>query len=126
MAINTAHELGHKREQLERRLSRMALAQSGYGHFYVEHNHGHHVRVATPEDHASSRMARASGASPSCRHGQCALGLAPGAASAGAPRTPRRQPHNDVLTAWALTAALFAVLAVAFGPVVLPSCSFRR
>ena len=34
----------------------MALAQTGYGHFFVEHNRGHHVRVATPEDPASARM----------------------------------------------------------------------
>ena len=27
-----------------------------YGHFYIEHNRGHHVRVATPEDPASSRL----------------------------------------------------------------------
>ena len=34
----------------------MALAQTGYGHFFIEHNRGHHVRVATPEDPASSRL----------------------------------------------------------------------
>ena len=52
IAINTAHELGHKRASLERWLSKVALAQSGYGHFFIEHNRGHHVRVATPEDPA--------------------------------------------------------------------------
>ena len=56
IAIHTAHELGHKREENERWLSKIALASSGYGHFYVEHNRGHHVRVATPEDPASSRF----------------------------------------------------------------------
>src|ERR1019366_7228303 len=56
IAINTAHELGHKRASLERWLSRVALAQSGYGHFFIEHNRGHHVRVATPEDPASARL----------------------------------------------------------------------
>ena len=50
IAINTAHELGHKRANSERWLSRVALAQTGYGHFFIEHNRGHHVRVATPED----------------------------------------------------------------------------
>ena len=53
IGINTAHELGHKREANERWLSKIALAQSFYGHFYIEHNRGHHVRVATPEDPAS-------------------------------------------------------------------------
>ena len=56
IGINTAHELGHKREANERWLSKVALAQSFYGHFYIEHNRGHHVRVATPEDPASSRL----------------------------------------------------------------------
>ena len=55
IAINAAHELGHKRGMSERRLSKIALAQTCYGHFFVEHNRGHHVRVATPEDPASSR-----------------------------------------------------------------------
>ena len=53
--INTAHELGHKRDSLERWLSKITLAQTWYGHFYIEHNRGHHVRVATPEDPASAR-----------------------------------------------------------------------
>ena len=48
IGINTAHELGHKKESNERWLSKIALAQSFYGHFYIEHNRGHHVRVATP------------------------------------------------------------------------------
>ncbi|HSV38962.1 MAG TPA: alkane 1-monooxygenase [Nocardioidaceae bacterium] len=56
IAINTAHELGHKKESHERWLSRISLAQTFYGHFYIEHNRGHHVRVATPEDPASSKL----------------------------------------------------------------------
>ncbi|MCT7294467.1 alkane 1-monooxygenase, partial [Rhodococcus sp. PAE-6] len=40
----------------ERRLSKWALAPSVYGHFYIEHNRGHHVRVAPPEDPASARF----------------------------------------------------------------------
>lgn len=54
IGINTAHELGHQREKVERWLSKIALAQSGYGHFYIEHNRGQHVRVSTPEDPTSS------------------------------------------------------------------------
>ncbi len=56
IAINTAHELGHKHPTLERWLAKIALAQSAYGHFYVEHNRGHHQRVSTPDDPASSRF----------------------------------------------------------------------
>lgn len=54
--INLGHELGHKRSELERWLAKIALAMTGYGHFYIEHNRGHHRDVATPEDPASSRM----------------------------------------------------------------------
>lgn len=53
--ITFAHELGHKRSRLERMLSRVLLVSVCYGHFTVEHNRGHHVRVATPEDPASAR-----------------------------------------------------------------------
>lgn len=56
IGIGTAHELGHKQELVDRWLSKIALAPSMYGHFFVEHNRGHHKRVATPEDPASARM----------------------------------------------------------------------
>ena len=56
IGINTAHELGHKKEEHERWFARVALAQTFYGHFFIEHNRGHHVRVATPPDPASSRL----------------------------------------------------------------------
>ncbi len=56
IAINTAHELSHKNGRLEHYLSHLALAPSGYNHFRIEHPYGHHRRVATPEDPASSRL----------------------------------------------------------------------
>lgn len=56
LSINTGHELGHKRGRLDQWLSRVALAVAAYGHFRIEHNLGHHVHVATPEDSASARM----------------------------------------------------------------------
>ena len=56
LAINTAHELGHKNTKLEKSLAKIALAVAGYGHFTVEHNRGHHKDVSTPSDPASSRM----------------------------------------------------------------------
>ncbi|HYD96624.1 MAG TPA: alkane 1-monooxygenase [Noviherbaspirillum sp.] len=54
--INLGHELGHKRSKLEQWLGKLILAMTGYGHFYIEHNRGHHRDVATPLDPASSRM----------------------------------------------------------------------
>ncbi|MGW1327840.1 alkane 1-monooxygenase [Streptomyces antibioticus] len=121
VAINTAHELGHKRERLERHLSRIALAQSGYGHFYVEHNHGHHIRVATPEDPASSRM----GESFWSFLPRAVAGSLRSAWHLESRRLRRRNRrtlslHNEILTAWALTVLLFAALALAFGAAVLP------
>ena len=121
IAINTAHELGHKRASLERWLSRVSLAQSGYGHFFIEHNRGHHVRVATPEDPASSRLGesfwnflpRTVIGSLRSSWGLERARLARGDSS---PWTLR----NDILGAWAMTVVLFAALSAVFGLVVLP------
>lgn len=55
-AINLGHEMGHKKSPLERWLAKLALVPACYGHFYIEHNRGHHRDVATPVDPASSRM----------------------------------------------------------------------
>jgi len=54
--INLGHELGHQRGAFDRWLAKLVLAPTGYGHFTIEHNRGHHRDVATPEDPASSRM----------------------------------------------------------------------
>jgi alkane 1-monooxygenase len=121
IAINTAHELGHKRASLERWLSKVALAQSGYGHFFIEHNRGHHVRVATPEDPASARL----GESFYAFLPRTVLGSLRSAwelegvrlrRSGSSPWTVR----NDILNAWAMTVVLFGALVAAFGVVVLP------
>jgi alkane 1-monooxygenase len=53
--INVAHELGHRRDPTERTLAKALLLTSLYQHFFIEHNRGHHVRVATPDDPATSR-----------------------------------------------------------------------
>ncbi len=121
IAINTAHELGHKRANSERWLSRVALAQSGYGHFFIEHNRGHHVRVATPEDPASARLGESFWAFlPRTVAGS--LRSAWGIEAARLDRLGKSHwsLRNDVLGAWAMTVVLFAVLAIVFGPVVLP------
>lgn len=56
IALNTGHELGHKKTKLERWLAKIVLAIPAYGHFFIEHNKGHHKDVATPEDSASARF----------------------------------------------------------------------
>lgn len=55
IGITVAHELGHKKSSLERFYSQLLLMTVCYMHFYIEHNRGHHVQVATPEDPATAR-----------------------------------------------------------------------
>jgi alkane 1-monooxygenase len=121
IGINTAHELGHKRERAERWLSKVALAPTAYGHFYVEHNRGHHVRVATPEDPASARL----GESFWRFWPRTVVGSLRSAWRLETRRLGRHgrgpwTPRNDILNAWLLTVLLFAALAAGFGPGVLP------
>jgi alkane 1-monooxygenase len=121
VAINTAHELGHKKDEFERWLAKVALAQSGYGHFYLEHNRGHHVRVATPLDPASSRLGESFWAFwPRTVTGS--LRSAWALQKAASARDSRSILHwrNDVLNAWAMTVVLWVALVAAFGPAVLP------
>ena len=54
--INIGHELGHKKNTVDRLAAKWVLAVAFYGHFNIEHNAGHHAQVATPEDTASSRF----------------------------------------------------------------------
>ncbi|MFN5332478.1 MAG: alkane 1-monooxygenase [Bacteroidota bacterium] len=55
IGITVAHELGHRTEKLEQTYAKVLLMTVAYMHFFIEHNRGHHVRVATPEDPATSR-----------------------------------------------------------------------
>ncbi|HEX7661008.1 MAG TPA: alkane 1-monooxygenase [Pseudonocardiaceae bacterium] len=121
IGINIAHELGHKKEHLERWFSRIALAPTGYGHFFIEHNRGHHVRVATPDDPASSRM----GESFWAFWPRTVVGSVRSAWQLERRRLRRMGkpvfgPRNDILTAWAMTIVLWAVLVAVFGVGILP------
>ena len=121
IAINTAHELGHKRASIERWLSRVALAQSGYGHFFIEHNRGHHVRVATPEDPASARLGESFYAFlPRTVLGSLRSAWQLERVRLRRPGSSALSPRNDILGAWAMTVVLFAALVAIFGLVVLP------
>lgn len=53
--INVAHELGHRITLSERILAKILLIPSLYMHFFIEHNHGHHVHVATLEDPSTAK-----------------------------------------------------------------------
>ncbi|MDQ4007668.1 MAG: fatty acid desaturase [Actinomycetota bacterium] len=121
IGINTAHELGHKRESHERWLSKIALAQSFYGHFYIEHNRGHHVRVATPEDPASARV----GESFYEFWPRTVVGSLKSAWRLEQRRYARRDRHpfragNDVLNAWLMSAVLWSTMVAWLGLEILP------
>jgi alkane 1-monooxygenase len=115
VAINTAHELGHKRLRHERWLSKVALAQSAYGHFFIEHNRGHHGRVATPEDPASARF----GESFFAFWPRTVSGSLRSAWELESKRLRRSgrivSPRNDILNAWAMTVVLFAAITALCG-----------
>ncbi|GAA2133002.1 fatty acid desaturase [Nocardioides bigeumensis] len=121
IGINTAHELGHKREANERWLSKIALAQVAYGHFYIEHNRGHHVRVATPEDPASARL----GETFYAFWPRTVWGSLKSAWRLEKRRYARRKQHpwrlgNDVLNAWLMTAVLWGALIAWLGAGIAP------
>ncbi len=121
IGIATAHELGHKKETLDRWLAKIALAPTLYGHFYVEHNRGHHRRVATPEDPASARM----GESFWAFLPRTVLGSLRSAWELERERLSRKEKgvwsvENDNLQAWALSIVMFGALTVWLGWQVLP------
>ncbi len=121
MGINAAHELGHRHTKHERLLAKLALAQSSYGHFFVEHNHGHHARVATPEDPASARLGERLyefvprsvvfslisgwGLEMNRLHGRGHRVLS---------------WRNEILQAWAMTLVLFGAVVAIFGFGIVP------
>jgi alkane 1-monooxygenase len=53
--INVAHELGHRENLVEKILGKLLLIPSHYTHFFIEHNHGHHLHVSTPEDPSTAK-----------------------------------------------------------------------
>ncbi|NKF21074.1 alkane 1-monooxygenase [Solimonas marina] len=121
VSINTGHELGHKTDKLEQWLAKIALAPTAYGHFFVEHNRGHHVRVATPEDPASSRFGESFWAFlPRTMIGSLKSSWEIEAARLRRNGKPVWSIHNNNLNAWAMTVVLFGGLALWLGWQVLP------
>ncbi len=121
VAILVGHELGHKNNTVDRIAAQIATGLVGYGHFCIEHNRGHHVNVATPEDPVSARMGESIY--------RFALREIPGALSRGwrlekarlqAAGYPVLSLHNDVLMSWLLTFTIAAILIATFGIVVVP------
>lgn len=121
ISINTAHELGHKTSRFERWLAKITLAPVAYGHFFVEHNRGHHVRVATAEDPASARY----GESFWAFLPRTVIGSIRSAWNLEAARLARlgKSPwtwRNEVLHAWAMTVVVWGIAIALFGKAVIP------
>jgi alkane 1-monooxygenase len=121
LGINTGHELGHKKSRLERTLAKIVLAVPVYGHFWIEHNRGHHRDVSTPEDPASSRMGESIY--------KFATREIPGAFRRAwaieKDRLERRNksvwhPDNQILQSMSLSAVVQFGLIVAFGWLMIP------
>jgi alkane 1-monooxygenase len=121
LGINTAHEMGHKKTELERFLAKIVLAVPAYGHFCIEHNRGHHTHVATPEDPASARMGESIY--------KFALREIPGAWVRGWNQEKSRLERlglpalhwkNEILQSYAISAVLQIGLIAAFGWIMVP------
>ena len=121
IGIGTAHELGHKKEALDRWLSKIALAPSAYGHFFVEHNRGHHKRVATPEDPASARMGESFWAFlPRSVWGSLQSAWALEQERLKLQGHSPWHPQNHILQAWGMTLVIFGALVTWLGWLALP------
>jgi alkane 1-monooxygenase len=82
------------------------LVTVSYGHFAVEHNRGHHVRVATPDDPASARL------------GEGFWRFLP-RTLAGSLRHAWVLDRREVAITWMATLSLAAALGAAFGPLAV-------
>lgn len=121
LAINTAHELGHKNSKLEKMLSKIVLAIPAYGHFTIEHNRGHHKYVATRRDPSSARMGESIY--------KFALREIPGAITSAWTiekerlsnrGKPALHQDNQILQSYAMSALIVGALLLAFGWLALP------
>jgi alkane 1-monooxygenase len=120
-ALTVGHELGHKANRVDQWGAKLINALSGYAHFCIEHNRGHHLMVATPEDPASARLGESLF--------RFALRELPGTARRGwaleAKRLEKKglgfwSPQNDLLQGYAISLAIALVLIALFGWIMVP------
>jgi alkane 1-monooxygenase len=122
VGLTMSHELGHKmNDKTQVRFAQLCSAVSGYAHFNIEHNKGHHKDVATPEDPASSRMGE--------NLYQFARRELPGAARRGwtleAERLKRQKRavfslHNELLQTLLITVVGYTLITLITGVQALP------
>lgn len=115
------HELGHKPGAADQLGAKLVNAISGYGHFCIEHNRGHHVMVATPEDPASARYGESLYAFAAREiPGALRRGLALETARLAKKGLPFWTLRNDLLQGYAINLAMVAAATAAFGWTMLP------
>lgn len=122
VAINTAHELSHKTGKRQHYLSHLCLAPTGYNHFRIEHPYGHHLRVATPEDPASSQF----GESFWKFWPRTVTGSFKSAIEIEKRRIERKglsfwSVHNELLQGWAMSVTYHAIMLKMFGKNIIPT-----
>lgn len=120
-ALNTAHEVGHRRDKTSINVARFLLCLCGMGHFRIEHNLGHHVQVATPEDSATAMMGESfyafvlhelpGGFKRAWRIEKTRLGRKGKSAFSF---------ENEVFTNTLITLGMYAAFVLWLGPIVLP------
>lgn len=117
VGIVVAHELGHRRGLVPRALCWLLLALVGYVHFYIEHNEGHHARVATPADPATARFGESFWRFlPRTVAGSYASAWRIEAGRLAAHGRRTASLHNRMLWAAAAPLAIALALGTAFGP----------
>ena len=119
--LTVGHELGHKHSALDRFGAKLITSLTGYSHFCIEHNQGHHVMVATPEDPASARFNESIYA--------FAMRELPATATIAWDLEKKRLARkglpfwhwkNDLLQGYAITLSIATGLIVAFGWIMIP------
>ncbi len=121
VGINTAHEMGHKRDSLERWLSKITLAQTWYGHFTSSTTAGTTCGWPLPRIPRRRVSARPSGNScrAACSAACARRGSWKPSGCAGEDRSPWHW-SNDVLNAWAMSVVFWGALIAIFGVGVVP------
>ena len=120
-AITIGHELGHKQSKLDKFMAMMANAITGYGHFCVEHNRGHHTWVATPEDPASARFNESIYAFAAREiPGTFKRGIAHERARLAKNGLSFWHWKNETLQGYAVTLVVDLVLIITFGWIMIP------
>lgn len=117
-----SHELGHRiNERMQVWAAKTVIACSGYAHFNIEHNKGHHKHVATPEDPASARMGE--------NLYKFAMRELPGAFYRAMDLEKERLERkgkgfwsvdNEILQSWMITLVGFSAMVILWGTAAIP------